>query len=306
MTALEIDGLGKDYGALTALGALSLSVRAGEIFGLLGPNGAGKTTAISMVAGIVTPTRGTARVAGHDIRAAAFEARAALGLVPQELAIYEDLSARENLRFFGGLYRLSGAELQRRIDWALDIARLRDRAREPVETFSGGMKRRLNLVAGLLHRPRVLVLDEPTVGVDPQSRAHIFDSVRALRDDGMAVLYTSHYMEEVEALCERVAILDRGSLLALDTIDALIAQHASDAIEVRVEGDPGRYVDALAALGETALAGPRLRVRTAAGVSAIAAAIEAAGGRTLEVRSLAPDLESVFLSLTGQALRDDA
>jgi ABC-2 type transport system ATP-binding protein len=303
--ALSIRGLGKDYGALRAVDALDLDVPAGEIFGLLGPNGAGKTTAISMVAGVLTPSRGTAAVAGHDIESQSFAARGALGLVPQDLAIYEDLTARQNLHFFGSLYGLSGSLLRERIDWALDVARLADRARERVSGFSGGMKRRLNLVAGLLHKPALLILDEPTVGVDPQSRAHIFDTVRALRDDGTTVLYTSHYMEEVQGLCDRVAIMDRGAVIASDTVDGLITAHAGGAMEVRVAGDPQPLAAALAAVGAIEVHGDALHVKSEHTVGEVAAAVEAAGGTVRSIRTFGADLESVFLALTGHALRDD-
>jgi ABC-2 type transport system ATP-binding protein len=233
-TLLETRGLGKDYGDVCALAGLDLEVAEGEIFGLLGPNGAGKTTAISMMCGVVTPTRGSARVGGLDVTRDAFAARRLIGLVPQDLALYEELSAAQNLRFFGALYGLGGAELAARVDQALELAGLRERAREPVARYSGGMKRRLNLAAGLLHRPKLVILDEPTVGVDPQSRNHIFASIRALAaEHGMTVLYTSHYMEEVETLCRRVAILDHGKLIACSTVDDLVARHGGEEVVVR-------------------------------------------------------------------------
>jgi len=234
MPLLETRGLGKDYGSIRALAGLDLEVEEGEIFGLLGPNGAGKTTAISMMCGVVTPSRGSARVGGLDVARQPLAARRLVGLVPQDLAVYEELSALQNLRFFGGLYDLAGAELAARVDWALELAGLRERAREPVSRYSGGMKRRLNLAAGLLHRPRLVILDEPTVGVDPQSRNHIFATIRALcSEQGMTVLYTSHYMEEVELLCKRVAILDHGALIACSTVEDLVARHGGEEVVVR-------------------------------------------------------------------------
>jgi len=304
MTALAIRGLGKDYGKLTAVRALDLDVAAGEIFGLLGPNGAGKTTAISMVAGVVTPSRGTAAVCGNDIAKDKHAARRCLGLVPQDLAIYEDLSARENLRFFGGLYGLRGAALLARVDWALDVAQLADRSKEKVGNYSGGMKRRLNMVAGLLHKPKLLVLDEPTVGVDPQSRAHIFDTVRKLRDDGMTVVYTSHYMEEVQSLCDRVAIMDGGEVVASNTVDGLIAEHASGAMEIRVGGDPGAFLEVVSRFGEASVKHGALVVVTSESVGTVARAIEEAGGSVHSVHASSSDLETVFLALTGHGLRD--
>jgi ABC-2 type transport system ATP-binding protein len=230
MALLETRGLGKDYDGVAALAALDLDVGAGELVGLLGPNGAGKTTTISMIAGVVTPSRGTVRIDGHDLARDAFAARRALGLVPQDVALYEELTPRANLRFFGSLYGLAGAALASRIDWALEIAGLTDRAGARVSTFSGGMKRRLNLVAGLLHRPRLVILDEPTVGVDPQSRNFIFQAIRALvAEHGTTVLYTSHQMDEVEALCRRVAILDHGELIAVGDLADLVAAHGPGA-----------------------------------------------------------------------------
>jgi ABC-2 type transport system ATP-binding protein len=278
MTALlETRGLGKSYGDKVALAGLDLRVDAGEMVGLLGPNGAGKTTAISMIAGVLTPSRGTALIAGHDVRRDPFPARRALGLVPQDLALYEELPARHNLAFFGALWGLTGAELNERTDWALELAGLTDRAGEPVKRYSGGMKRRLNLAAGLLHRPQLVILDEPTVGVDPQSRNHIFETIRRLREqEKMTVLYTSHYMEEVQALCDRVAILDHGVLIADDAIESLVRAHGGGALQLEVDGDQ----------------------------AAVVAAVEAAGAKVRAVRSGATGLESVFLHLTGKQLRD--
>lgn len=331
MDMLITSGLGKDYGTLTAVKGLDLTVAKGEIFGLLGPNGAGKTTAISMICGVVTPTRGTARVAGHDIAGQPYAARRALGLVPQDLAIYDDLSARQNLRFFGRVYGLRGSLLSERVAWALDVAGLADRAGEAVKRYSGGMKRRLNLAAGLLHKPPLLVLDEPTVGVDPQSRNYIFETVRALnRDHGMTVIYTSHYMEEVQSLCERVAIMDHGELIALDRVEDLIRAHGRGMIELELEpasgdagrdpaGDPPGDPDGAFAAAVRALAGvigdiddsgvmpERRAVRFDPGdrLGAAITALEQAGHRLRSVHTLEADLEAIFLSLTGHRLRDE-
>ncbi|HEU4610928.1 MAG TPA: ATP-binding cassette domain-containing protein, partial [Kofleriaceae bacterium] len=234
---LTLRGLGRDYGARRAVDAIDLDVARGEIIGLLGPNGAGKTTTISMVCGVVTPTRGAVTIGGVSLAEKPFVAKAKLGLVPQDLALYEELDAVQNLRYFGALYGLEGKRLAQRIAWVLEVVGLGERAREPVKRFSGGMKRRLNIAAGLVHEPELLVLDEPTVGVDPQSRNHIFEVVRALHGRGMTVLYTSHYMEEVEALCDRVAIIDHGAIVALGTIGELVARHAGKGIEVEIAGD---------------------------------------------------------------------
>ena len=278
---LALAGLGKDYGDRKAVAGVDLEIEAGAIVGLLGPNGAGKTTTISMASGVVTPTRGTATVDGHDVWKAPRLAKRQLGLVPQELALYDELSARQNLRYFGQLYGLAGTVLAERIDWALGVAGLADRATEPVSQFSGGMKRRLNLAAGVLHKPKLLVLDEPTVGVDPQSRNHIFETVKSLRAEGMTVLYTSHYMEEVEALCDRVAIMDHGVLVASGTIDELVSTHGGRGLEIEIEGD----VEAARA--------------------ASVAAIESSGATVKKVASKRGNLEGVFLALTGKALRDE-
>jgi ABC-2 type transport system ATP-binding protein len=303
---LRTVGLGKDYGALTAVHALDLEVEEGEIFGLLGPNGAGKTTAISMICGVLTPTRGTAAIGGHDVRAERFPAQRLLGLAPQEVALYEELSAKQNLRFFGRLYGLRGDVLADRIAWVLDVVGLAGRADEPVARYSGGMKRRLNMAAGLLHRPRLLVLDEPTVGVDPQSRAHIFETVRRLRDEHDAtVLYTSHYMEEVEALCTRVGILDQGKLVALDTVADLVARHADGALEVEVDGDAALAAEALAHHGRATASGARVRLHGTVALAEAVRTLETAGVRVVSASRHRPNLETVFLALTGRRLRDE-
>ena len=224
--ALSLRGVGKDYGARTAVAAIDLEVARGELLGLLGPNGAGKTTTIAMACGVLTPSRGRIEIAGVDLRTSPRAARAKLGYVPQELALYGELSALQNLRYFGALYGLRRATLDQRIAWALDLVSLADRARDRVKEFSGGMQRRLNLAASLLHRPELLILDEPTAGVDPQSRAHLFETLRALHAEGMAIVYTTHHLEEVELLCQRVAILDHGALIAVGAPGDLARTHA--------------------------------------------------------------------------------
>ena len=304
---LLTQGLGKDFGERRAVDALDLEVGDGTIVGLLGPNGAGKTTAISMISGVLTPTRGTAAIGGIDVRRDPIGAKRRLGLVPQDLALYEDLSARDNLHFFGRLAGMRGGALASAVAFGLDLAGLADRAADRVSSFSGGMKRRLNLAAGLLHKPRLAILDEPTVGVDPQSRAHIFDVVRRMnQDERMTIVYTSHYMEEVEALCPRVAILDHGRLVADDAVADLVARHADGSVEVLADVVPADAAARLATLGETIVTGNRLRVRTKRSLGEVATALEGAG---IEARSIArhrPDLEAVFLSLTGRSLRDES
>jgi ABC-2 type transport system ATP-binding protein len=309
---LEVRGLGKDYGARTAVGAVDLTLEPGTIVGLLGPNGAGKTTTISMIAGVLTPSRGQATIAGHPIggadRRAADAGKRALGLVPQELALYEPLTARQNLAFFGSLYDLRGAALAERIDWALGVVGLRDRADDRVATYSGGMKRRLNLAAGVLHRPRLLILDEPTVGVDPQSRHHIFDTVRALRADGLAVLYTSHYLEEVEELCDRVAIMDGGAIVAAGTVAELTARHGGAGhVELELAGDDGALTAARAMAarhGSVEGSGVHLRLPRPPALAPLLADIEQAGATVLAMRTVTADLQTVFLTVTGHELRD--
>ncbi|MFZ5870399.1 MAG: ABC transporter ATP-binding protein, partial [Actinomycetota bacterium] len=237
---LECEGLSRRFGDRLAVDDVSFSIAPGETYGLLGPNGAGKTTTIRMVCGLLRPDAGTVRLAGGDVRDNR-DARQLVGYVPQEVALYPDLSARENLDFFGRLYGLRGDTLRRRVSDVLALVDLADRAGDRVESFSGGMRRRLNIGAGLVHRPRLLVLDEPTVGVDPQSRHAILASVQRFGAEGMAILYTTHYMEEAERLCRRVGIIDHGRLVAEGTrreLVSLVAQR--DRIELSLSGDVQR------------------------------------------------------------------
>jgi len=232
---LEVENLVKKYGEFEAVKGVSFDVEEGEVFGLLGPNGAGKTTTISMITGLFPPTSGTARIDGHDILKEPLLVKQMNGLVPQDLALYPTLSARANLQFFGRVYGLSGKKLKENVEDVLRVVSLTDRADQTIEKYSGGMKRRVNIAAGLVHQPRLLFLDEPTVGVDPQSRNHIFESVQRLnRERGMTIIYTSHYMEEVELLCNRVAIIDQGKLIALDTIKNLVAMLGGGVLRIGV------------------------------------------------------------------------
>jgi ABC-2 type transport system ATP-binding protein len=301
---LSLRGLGKDYGARTAVKSLDLDVVRGEILGLLGPNGAGKTTTISMACGVVTPSRGHVEIAGISLAASPHDAKMKLGLVPQELAIYDDLSSRQNLAYFGALYGLRGGDLASRVTWALGVVGLDDRAKEPVKGFSGGMKRRLNIACGLVHKPELLVLDEPTVGVDPQSRNKIFETVRALRDGGVTVVYTSHYMEEVEALCDRVAIVDAGAIVALGTIGELVAEYAGKGVRLELAGNVDAAVAAAGAHGTVERHGSSVRVVPSAALAPVIAAIEGAGATIAKIESREANLETAFLALTGKALRD--
>jgi ABC-2 type transport system ATP-binding protein len=224
---LTIRNLRKSFGSVVAVEDVSFSVEPGRLVGLLGPNGAGKTTTVSMIAGLVTPERGEVLIGGHRLAGDTDPAKKRIGLVPQDLALYDELSARANLRFFGALYNLSGRALDDAIASALALVELADRAGDAVKTFSGGMKRRLNLAAGLLHDPDILLLDEPTVGVDPQSRNAIFDNLETLKSRGKALLYTTHYMEEVERLADRIVVVDHGRVIADDTLAGLQSHVAS-------------------------------------------------------------------------------
>ncbi len=332
---LEADNLVKKYGSFTAVDGVSFSVEEGEVFGLLGPNGAGKTTTISMLTGVLEPTSGTARIGGHDIRTDEKAAKQISGLVPQDLALYPTLSARANLQFFGRIYGLHGRELGARVDDLLDVVALSDRANDPIEKYSGGMKRRINIAAGLVHQPRLLFLDEPTVGVDPQSRNHIFESVQRLnRERQMSIIYTSHYMEEVELLCNRVAIVDQGRIIAMDTIKNLVAMLGGGVIQVGIPGADDELLAALKALpavsnvhlvappkpapvaeGEEtpslveqpAEDGRLVKIECTRSQDALVQVFGLLGDRDLSFSSVEifePNLESVFLHLTGKKLRE--
>jgi ABC-2 type transport system ATP-binding protein len=227
MAILDVRHLRKSFGPLVAVDDVSFALEGGRLVGLLGPNGAGKTTTVSMISGLVTPERGEVLIAGQKLGGDTDPAKRRIGLVPQDLALYEELSARDNLRFFGALYNLSGKALDAAIASALELVELAERARDAVKTFSGGMKRRLNLAAGLLHDPDILLLDEPTVGVDPQSRNAIFDNLELLKKRGKALLYTTHYMEEAERLADRIVVIDHGRVIADDTLAGLQSRVAA-------------------------------------------------------------------------------
>ena len=263
---LACEGLRKSYGARVAVDGVGFTIARGETYGLLGPNGAGKTTTISMVCGLLERDAGTVTVAGRPMAPGATDAKAAIGLVPQEVALYDDLSGEENLEFFGRLQGLGGAVLRQRVAEVLDLVGLADRARDHVGDYSGGMKRRANIAAGLLHHPQLLVLDEPTVGVDPQSRNAILESIEALGGEGLSVLYTTHYMEEAQRLCDRVGIIDEGRLVAEGTRRELVAQlGASDRVDVSGTGDLARVRRGVRRPAGRAGGGPARRRRRRAG-----------------------------------------
>jgi len=308
---LVCSGLVKRFGDRLAVDGVGFEIARGETYGLLGPNGAGKTTSISMICGLLARDGGEVIVDGRPISPGTTLAKAAIGYVPQDLAIYPDLTARENLTFFGQLYGLGGRPLAARVTELLEIIGLADRAKDRTEQFSGGMKRRLNIAIGLLHRPRLLVLDEPTVGVDPQSRNAILSSVQELGREGMAILYTTHYMEEAERLCDRVGIIDEGRIRAEGTrreLVELVGQR--DRVALTADGDLQATAAAARALPGVHSATVReggLDLLVTNGRTMLPQLLQALSGDGLAIRSvevIEPDLEAVFLHLTGKALRD--
>ncbi len=326
---LTTKDLRKTFGEFEAVKGISFSILRGEIFSLLGPNGAGKSTTINMLSCLIEPTGGTAEIAGHAIPGDTLSVRRAIGVVPQEIALYGALSARDNLRFWGRLYSMSGRELDRRIDEVLAQVGLSDRAKDDVKTFSGGMKRRINIAAGLLHRPQLLFMDEPTVGIDPQSRRRILDMVQELRREGMTVLYTTHYMEEAEELSDRVGIIDKGRLIAVGTQDELkkvvgeqetlrlhLAEEAAAVVPVAAgsngdiapeSGGPIALFSNLPGVLGASAEDHTILVNVADAGEALPGVVGRANDLGLRVRSIdiqEPNLEAVFLHLTGRGLRD--
>ena len=301
---LHVREIRKSYGRFAALGGVSFDVQPGELFGLLGPNGADKTTLMSILAGLSEASAGEVQFLGRPFHRQDRDARRNIGLATQDLSIYPDLTARENLTFFGKLYGLRGSDLAARVKEMLATVELTDRADQLVKTFSGGMKRRLNLAVALVHRPQLLLLDEPTTGVDPQSRNHIFEQVRSHNAAGLTVIYTSHYMEEVQALCPRIAILDHGRLLANDTLRNLL--RTLDSTAVLNLTDPRAVLESVRRLPGVVSAeasGNTLTV-TAREMPPLLPKLLAASGEVQSLEVKEPTLESVFLSLTGKGLRD--
>ena len=325
---LEVDNLVKKYGDFEAVRGLSFCVNEGEVFGLLGPNGAGKTQTISMSTCLFPPTKGSIRIYGHDVVKEADQVKRLIGIVPQDLALYPTLNARDNLKFYGQMFGLKGADLKQRVETVLQYVAMTERANEAVKNYSGGMKRRINLAVGLINSPRLLFLDEPTVGVDPQSRNHIFESVERLNhEQGMSILYTSHYMEEVERLCHRVAIIDHGQIIAQDTPKNLVAmlgggiihigmlkadEDVRQAVEKLGEVKTATFMAAAEPAADEAAAAPSAR-KTILKVEArrqandaLVQVIQLFNERNvpmLSVETLEPNLETVFLHLTGKSLR---
>jgi ABC-2 type transport system ATP-binding protein len=310
---LEVKDLVKNYGDFPAVKGISFDVQEGEIFSLLGPNGAGKTTTISMLSTLFIPSKGDAFIAGHSVTGQAMAARRIIGVVPQELALYDDLTARENLLFWGRMYGLSGSGLKQQVAHVLEQIGLTEKADNRVKTYSGGMKRRVNIGVGLLHKPRLLFMDEPTVGIDPQSRRSILDSVKELNRQGMTILYTTHYMEEAAELSDRVGIMDHGELVAIGTQEELTRQvgenetlilhlgeeEDSESLAVAIKDIPG-VLQATATDHEVSII-----TRQAEDIlSPVVAKVNERGIRIHSVDIREPNLEAVFLHLTGRGLRD--
>jgi len=312
-TIVEVAHLQKNYGDNQAVKDVSFTIEEGEVFSLLGPNGAGKTTTISMLSCLLEPSAGDASIAGHSIRRQPMEVKRVIGVVPQEIALYEDLSARENLMFWGRMAGMSGAALKRRVDEVLAQIGMREKSNQRVKTYSGGMKRRVNIGVGLLHEPRILFMDEPTVGIDPQSRRNILDSIKELNRQGMTILYTTHYMEEAEELSHRVGIIDHGQLIALGTQAALtkmIGQQDTLRLHLAEGADAEALAAALRTLPNVLQVSTRDReliLLVPEAETAISPVIVKADQLQVKIRSVdmqEPNLEAVFLHLTGRALRD--
>lgn len=311
---LQADGLHKQFDEVHAVQGVSFEIGQGEIFSLLGPNGAGKTTTISMLSCLLSPSQGDASIDGHSVTGAPSEVKKLIGVVPQEIALYPTLSARENLAFWGKMYGLRGSYLKERIAAVLDVAGLTDRADGKVEEYSGGMKRRINIAVGLLHEPKVLFMDEPTVGIDPQSRRRILDTVKALNERGLTVLYTTHYMEEAEELSDRIGIIDHGKLIAVGKqkdLTETVGEHDILRIGLEHDGlDSSKLTTALERIpgvGKAVLEEGQLLVQAREAntvMGEIVKQIDQAGARLLSIKIEEPNLEAVFLNLTGRALRD--
>jgi len=310
---IEITDLTKVYrkSLRPALDGLTLTIQRGAFFGLLGPNGAGKSTLISILCGLLAPTHGVVRVLGTDVQTDSARVKSAIGLVPQDLALYPTLTARENLSYFGQMHGLSGMQLRGRVAACLAISRLEELADRRVDTYSGGLKRRLNLAVGLIHEPQLLILDEPTVGIDPQSRNFIHEGLRALHQAGMTILYTTHYMEDAENLCDDIAIIDRGKILARGTVPELLSTHRAGTIVAQLEADlPDTIAQQLRALPQVRTSRFSTRtfeIESDSPNAALTAVTEVLRNARLPLVSLsfgAMNLEQVFLALTGTRLRD--
>ncbi|EPY05842.1 ABC transporter, ATP-binding protein [Paenibacillus alvei TS-15] len=311
MNVLEIRGLTKKFGDFIAVDNMSLSIREGEIFGFLGSNGAGKSTTINMVSSLLRPTGGEIRILEKDIMKHSRFAKMNLGVVPQDLAIYEDMTAYENVSFFAGLYGLRGTELKERTEEALTFVGLGDKAKSFPKNFSGGMKRRLNIACAIAHKPKLIIMDEPTVGIDPQSRNYILTSVRKLNESGCTIIYTSHYMEEVEEICSRIAIVDHGKIIAEGTKEQLKST-VTDVKEVRIElklaqGGESESLKTIPGVRNVLQDEQVIRIQSDAAVDNLNRILKQLMDNGKEIRAVEeqePNLETVFLTLTGRNLRD--
>lgn len=310
-SAIEVTNLHKSFGETKAVQGVDFSVQQGEIYSLLGPNGAGKTTTISMLSCLLRPDEGDARIMGHSIREDPMGVKSVLGFVPQEIALYEDLTARENLTFWGKMYGLRGGDLKTRVDEVLDVIGLQDRAKERVGKYSGGMKRRVNIGVALLHKPQVIYMDEPTVGIDPQSRRNILDSVVDLKRQGMTVLYTTHYMEEAQELSDHIGIVDHGKMIANGAHEDLVKLVGEQTrIDLTLDMDASNVLDEWRALeGVSQVSAENGLVTVLAGDSnevlpRLFDVTNRLSARITSVDIQEPNLETVFLHLTGRALRD--
>ncbi len=311
MSIVEAKNLVKIFDTNKAVDGVSFSVEEGEVFGLLGPNGAGKSTLIGVISTLLSPTSGDVVIDGHRVTKEPMAVKKVIGVVPQEIALYPTLTARENLDFWGKMYGLPSSEIKKRTDAVLEIVGLSDRAGDRIDTYSGGMKRRINIAAGLLHNPKVLFMDEPTVGIDPQSRNHILETVKHLNNEGLTVIYTSHYMEEVEFLCDRIAIIDHGKVIAEGTQEDLrLLVGNQDIIRASATGlseDVLPSITAIPDVDKATLRDGSIDILSTHGRKVLAEVITTLNDKNVKVSSVEiqePDLESVFLHLTGRSLRD--
>ena len=312
MALLEVKELSKSYGNIKAVGGISFEIQKGEIFGLLGPNGAGKTTTISMLSCLLKSDSGDAFVDGYSILKDSTEVKKRIGVVPQDVSLYPTLSAQENLVFFGEMYGLTGSKLREKVDEVLEIVGLKDRRKEAINKYSGGMKRRINIAVGLLPSPKLLILDEPTVGVDPQSRTNILETLKELNKEGLTILYTSHYMEEVEFLCHRIAIMDLGKIIAIGSLNELrLLVGERDLLRIstanEISKDLVETVKKIPDVSEARVLDESIEILTLHGRKLLPQIIEIFADTGVKIKSVEvkePNLESVFLHLTGKELRD--
>jgi ABC-2 type transport system ATP-binding protein len=312
MALLEVKELSKSYGNIKAVGGISFEIQKGEIFGLLGPNGAGKTTTISMLSCLLKPDSGDAFVDGYSILKDSMKVKKRIGVVPQDVSLYPTLSAQENLVFFGEMYGLTGSKLREKVDDVLEVVGLKDRRKEAINKYSGGMKRRINIAVGLLPSPKLLILDEPTVGVDPQSRTNILETLKELNKKGLTILYTSHYMEEVEFLCHRIAIMDLGKIIAIGSLNELrLLVGERDLLRIstanEISKDLVETVKKIPDVSEARVLDESIEILTLHGRKLLPQIIEIFADTGVKIKSVEvkePNLESVFLHLTGKELRD--